>query len=96
MAVAHEELREEAKTRNNESPRPTPDPVEPPNVSMKQKDKTHISNEMLLAAGGTVAGAAFLGGALGGAVGAVVGAVAGLGVALFSSKSRLKEGARRS
>jgi hypothetical protein len=66
------------------------------NLSATHKESSHMSNERLLAAGGTIAGAAFLGGAFGGPLGAAFGAVAGLGVAVFSAKAKLKEGARRS
>lgn len=50
--------------------------------------KIRISNERLLAAGGVVAGAGFLGGALGGPVGAMAGAVVGLALAFYTFKPR--------
>jgi len=97
MAVAHEEV-EERKARSARQQHPAPREVDTaePAMNMARKDNTHISNEKLLAAGGTIAGAAFLGGAFGGTVGVVVGAAAGLTVALFRTKARWKEGTRRS
>lgn len=97
MAVTHEEI-EERKARPTQQQNPAPREVvaAEPAMNMGRKDNTHISNEKLLAAGGTIAGAAFLGGALAGTLGAVVGAVAGVTVALFTTKARWKEGTRRS
>jgi hypothetical protein len=96
MVLAPEEI---ASDRARRQPRATPEEspaAEVPSVNAMRRNETHISNEMLLAAGGTVAGAAFLGVTFGGAIGAVVGAVAGLGVAVFTAKSKGKEGTRRS
>lgn len=83
--------RQNGGTANGAAP-----PKEYQSGGVVHKEHSHMTNERLLAAGGTVAGAAFLGGALGGAIGVVAGAGAGLVVAIFSSKSKLKEGARRS
>lgn len=68
-------------------------PVEP--IIAAHKENAHVSSESLLKAGGTVVGAAFLGGAIGGTVGAVTGAVAGLAVSIYTSVSdNKKEGVR--
>ncbi len=97
MAVTHEEVKD-AKARSAQQQHPATHKGETaePAMNTARKDSTHISNEKLLAAGGTIAGAAFLGGAFGGTLGAVVGAVAGFTVALFTTKARWKEGTRRS
>jgi hypothetical protein len=96
MAVAEEDLKEIEGRPARRRHAPGEEGVLEPVMNTAPKGNTHMSNERLLAAGGTVAGAALLGGAFGGVFGAAVGAVAGLGVALYTAKSKGKEGARRS
>lgn len=96
MVLAPDNIARETATRQEEITHGGAVASEPPSVSTMRTDRTHISNESLLAAGGTVAGAAFLGSALGGVIGAVAGAIAGLSVAVYTAKLKGKEGARRS
>ena len=96
MAVAHEEIEEIKERPARQQSAPSEEGAVVPAMNAARKDNTYMSNEKLLAAGGTVAGAAFLGGAFGGALGAAVGAVAGLSVALYTAKSKGKEDTRRS
>lgn len=95
MVVAPEKI-EEVEGRPARQ-RPTQHEEETVGSTMNtvHKGNTHISNEKLLAMGGTVAGAAFLGGAFGGALGAALGAIAGFGMAFYTAKLKGKEGARR-
>lgn len=95
MVVAPEKIEEVEGRPARQRPTQYKEEVVGPTMNTVDKGNTHISNEKLLAAGGTVAGAAFLGGAFGGALGAALGAVAGLGVALYTAKLKGKEGARR-
>jgi hypothetical protein len=98
MAAVHEEIAEEVRSQSGrqQNHMPPQEKSSEPDMNTGRNGSTHISNEKLLAAGGTVAGAAFLGSALGGALGAVAGAAAGLTIAILTNKVRWKEGMRRS
>lgn len=95
-ATPKEEVRRERSIPRQPSPRSEEAPTGTTNMSRAHNDSTHVSNERLLAAGGSVAGAAFLGGTLGGPVGAVAGAAAAIGLVILTARSKWKEGVRRS
>ena len=96
MALAPEKIADKMTRHHKPTTRREAEAPEPQSVEMLHKSNTHISNEMLLAAGGTVAGATLLGSALGGPIGALVAAVAGLGIAIYTARPKRKEGTRRS
>jgi hypothetical protein len=96
MVLAPEEIASEPPRRQEQTVRRGAEAAEPPSVPMIHKGDTHISNETLLAAGGTIAGATLLGSALAGPIGAITAAIAGLGIAFYTAKHKRKEGTRRS